>query len=80
MTTRSTTPTSRTGPLVDAPAIHLDKLTHRQRQGKSCCWCAGTADSQFPVRLVAGVDLYSCVPCAGMYGVPAAEQETRCGG
>lgn len=63
-TTRSTTPT-------DAPAIHFENLTDRQRQGSSCCWCAGTADERFPVRILraAGVQLYACNPCAGMYGL-----------
>lgn len=64
-----TAPHAETGGLVDAPAIHFERLTARQRQGSSCCWCAGTADQRFPVRIVSGTDLYACVPCASMYGV-----------
>ncbi|MEU3423604.1 hypothetical protein AB0F39_34525 [Streptomyces murinus] len=55
--------------LVDAPTIHLDHLTARQRTGASCCWCAGTADPRFPVGT-----LYACGCCASMYGVPEIEQ------
>lgn len=71
MTTRSTTPTPAAGELVDAPAIHLERLSNRQREGRSCCWCSGTPDRRFPVRILrlAGVRLYACTPCAGMYGV-----------
>jgi hypothetical protein len=71
MTTRSTTPTPVAGELVDAPAIHLERLSDRQREGRSCCWCSGTPDRRFPVRIlrVAGVRLHACLLCAGMYGV-----------
>ena len=59
MTTRSTPPRTETGGLVDAPAIHFETLTDRQRKGTSCCWCAGTAVRRFPVRIlrVGGVHL-----------------------
>ncbi|KUM97361.1 hypothetical protein AQI95_41820 [Streptomyces yokosukanensis] len=72
MTTRGTTP--RPGALVDAPALHLDRLSDHQRTGRSCCWCSGTPDSRFPVRLgTDGADLRACPLCAGMYGVPAVD-------
>ncbi|MGW3201922.1 hypothetical protein ACWDBD_46900 [Streptomyces sp. NPDC001118] len=59
---------------MDAPALHLDRLSERQRAGRSCPWCSGTPDRQFPVRLGPDtVDLYACTPCAGMYGVPAVD-------
>jgi hypothetical protein len=55
---------------VDAPTIRFDKLTARQQQGTSCCWCAGTADRRFPVHMpIGGVRVYACACCAGMYGV-----------
>jgi len=75
MTTHSTTPRTETGGLVDAPALHFERLSDHQRQGRSCCWCSGTPDDRFPVRILraAGVRLYACTPCAGMYGVPAVE-------
>ncbi|BCM66790.1 hypothetical protein ACIP3A_12040 [Streptomyces tricolor] len=75
MTTRSTTPQPEAGGLVDAPALHFERLSDRQRQGRSCCWCSGTPDLRFPVRIlrVVGVRLCACTLCAGMYGVPAAE-------
>ncbi|MFE7271231.1 hypothetical protein [Streptomyces sp. NPDC057623] len=70
MTTR-TTPTSAAGELVDAPLIHLERLSDRQRAGTSCCWCSGTPDRRFPVRILrlTGVRLYAFTPCTGMYGV-----------
>lgn len=73
MTTRSTTPRPESGALVDAPALHFERLSDRQSQGRACCWCSGTPDVRFPVRILraAGVRLYACTPCAGMYGVPA---------
>ncbi|MGW0883227.1 hypothetical protein [Streptomyces sp. NPDC002671] len=47
---------------------------NRQREGRSCCWCSGTPDPRFPVRLGTDrADLYACTPCAGMYDVPAVE-------
>ncbi|WP_128435043.1 hypothetical protein [Streptomyces cyaneus] len=68
-----TTPGTPTpaGELVDAPALYYEQLTERQRQGKSCCWCAGTADQRFPVLmlLATGAQLFARTPCAGMYGV-----------
>lgn len=71
MTTQSTIPTPAAGELVDAPAIHWERLSDRQCEGGSCCWCSGTPDSRFPVRILrlAGARLYACTLCAGMYGV-----------
>lgn len=56
---------------VDAPALHYEQLTDRQRRGESCCWCAGTADRRFPVLMLLATraELFSCMPCAGLYGV-----------
>ncbi|MGW0992201.1 hypothetical protein ACWD5V_02595 [Streptomyces sp. NPDC002523] len=74
MTTRDMTP--HPGALVDASVVHVDRLSDRQRAGRSCCWCSGTPDPRFPVRLAADcVDLHACTPCAGMYGVPAVEAQ-----
>jgi hypothetical protein len=72
MTTRSTILQPATGELVDAPALHLERLSAQQRDGSSCCWCSGTPDPRFPVQLLRTDDvcLYACTPCAGMYGVP----------
>lgn len=76
MTTRSTSPQPSPGDLVDAPAIHFNRLTDRQRNGESCAWCAGTADRRFPLRMLrtAGDDLYACPCCAGMYGLVGADR------
>ncbi|WP_162929429.1 hypothetical protein [Streptomyces sp. YIM 130001] len=51
--------------------IRFESLSMRQRQGSSCCWCSGTPDARFPVRILraAGVRLYACACCAGMYGL-----------
>ncbi|MGV9342385.1 hypothetical protein [Streptomyces sp. NPDC003688] len=75
MTTRSPTPHPARSGLVDAPALHYDRMSEQQRSGRSCCWCSGTPDRRFPVRLGRSGDLrlYACTPCAGMYGVPAVE-------
>ncbi|MBC9730240.1 hypothetical protein [Streptomyces sp. TRM68367] len=64
-------PPPETGALVNAPAVHFERLSDRQRHGRSCCWCAGTPDRRFPVRILRGADvrLYACLPCASMYGV-----------
>lgn len=72
MTTRSTTPEPSAGGLVDAPALRLERLSDRQRVGRSCCWCSGTPDRRFPVRILraVGACLYACGCCAGLYGVP----------
>ncbi|MGW0764127.1 hypothetical protein [Streptomyces sp. NPDC002676] len=72
MTTRSTTPSPPADGLVDAPALHFEQLSERQRAGRSCCWCSGTPNPRFPVRILRAVDvrLHACVPFAGMYGVP----------
>ncbi|GHJ38146.1 hypothetical protein Sm713_37550 [Streptomyces sp. TS71-3] len=61
---------------MDAPAVHFEQLSDRQRAGRSCCWCSGTPDHCFPVQILrtVGVHLYACVLCAGMYGVPEAAQ------
>jgi hypothetical protein len=57
---------------VDAPAIRYERLTEHQRQGHSCCWCAGHPDRRYPVRLLqsAGARLFACGICASMYGIP----------
>lgn len=75
MTTRSTTPQPPPDRL-DAPTLHSGRLSDRQRQGASCCWCSGTPNRRFPVRIlrVADVRLYACEHCADMYGVAEAER------
>jgi hypothetical protein len=74
MMTPSTTPHSPTSGLGDAPALHFERLSDHQRDGRSCCWCSGTPDRRFPVRILraVGVTLVACAPCAAMYGVPEA--------
>ncbi|MFE8950662.1 hypothetical protein [Streptomyces sp. NPDC007856] len=75
MTTRSTTPHPLSDGL-DAPALHFERLSDRQRQGASCCWCSGTPARRFPVRILRAADvrLYACEHCAGMYGVAEVER------
>ncbi|GHE09718.1 hypothetical protein [Streptomyces alanosinicus] len=72
--------TQVTGPgaLVDAPAVHFERLSDRQREGRSCRWCSGTPDRRFPVPILclSRARLYACAPCADMYGVPAAGADT----
>ncbi|MFD7233324.1 hypothetical protein [Streptomyces sp. NPDC059881] len=60
---------------VDAPAIRLEALTPRQREGLSCCWCSFWADERFPVPLLrsAGARLRACATCAGMFGITPVE-------
>ncbi|MER5549193.1 hypothetical protein ABT072_43965 [Streptomyces sp. NPDC002589] len=73
----SPTPVTGAGALVDAPTVHFEQLSDRQREGRSCCWCSGTPDRCFPVPILclSRARLYACGPCAGMYGVPAAEAD-----
>ncbi|OQD51948.1 hypothetical protein BM536_037110 [Streptomyces phaeoluteigriseus] len=58
---------------VDAPAIHRERLSAQQITGRSCCWCSGTPDPRFPVPILRDDALFACIPCAGVYGVPAVE-------
>lgn len=76
MTTRSTTRQPSAGESVDAPALQLEQLSDRQRQGRSCCWCSGTPDLRFPVPILrtVGVRLYACLPCAALYEVAEGDQ------
>lgn len=55
--------------LLDAPPIERDRLTDRQRAGRSCAWCAGSVDGSFPVG-----DLHACPCCAAMYDVREADR------
>ncbi|GGU67856.1 hypothetical protein GCM10010259_67510 [Streptomyces daghestanicus] len=73
MTTRSTTSDPLAGAYVDAPAIHRERLGPQQIAGRSCCWCSGTPDPRFPVRILHADVLIACIPCAALYGVPAVE-------
>ncbi|MEU4655038.1 hypothetical protein AB0G32_14060 [Streptomyces sp. NPDC023723] len=75
MTTRSTTPEPFAGGYVDAPAIHRERLSPQQIAGRSCCWCSGTPNPRFPVRILRDDVLLACTPCASLYGVPAVEPD-----
>lgn len=57
--------------MIDAPVIHVHRLSPAQREGRSCPWCSGWSDDRYPIPIYrAGSLLVACTTCAGVYGVP----------
>ncbi|MFD8335644.1 hypothetical protein ACFV42_23735 [Streptomyces solisilvae] len=75
MTTSQSTTAPLTGgaSMIDAPAIHVERLSTAQREGRSCPWCSDWADPRFPIPIHrTGAVLTACATCAGVFGVPLA--------
>lgn len=77
MTTRQSITPQLTGGacIVDAPVIHVHRLTQAQREGRSCPWCSDWSDPRYPIPIHrVGAILTACSTCAGVYGVQEAGQ------
>ncbi|NGO70529.1 hypothetical protein [Streptomyces boncukensis] len=52
------------------PAVRVERLSKRQREGTSCVWCAGHPDRRFRVRPPGtSLKLYCCAFCAARHGI-----------